>query len=272
MLSENGISNSSSCDVTRSKYTRLPNCLNELLFGEYIEDWLMTQQERMALINLLDRIKPECSIEIGTLHGGSLSAISKFSQKVYALDCDPSCKERLSGIFPNVELITGYSNDTLPPLLDNLQQMGVPVEFVLIDASHTTEGVKQDIENLIKYVPLKPLYIAIHDSFMPECRKGMLDADWASSPYVHFVEIDFIPGRFNSDKNEDSYRKMTCGLAIAFMSPLKREKELKLLVDGELPFNILKQNSSHKKSITRYATSAFRKKLGSVKRKIKSYL
>ena len=207
----------------------------------------MTQQERMALINLLDRIKPECSIEIGTLHGGSLSAISKFSQKVYALDCDPSCKERLSGIFPNVELITGYSNDTLPPLLDNLQQMGV-------------------------YVPLKPLYIAIHDSFMPECRKGMLDADWASSPYVHFVEIDFIPGRFNSDKNEDSYRKMTCGLAIAFMSPLKREKELKLLVDGELPFNILKQNSSHKKSITRYATSAFRKKLGSVKRKIKSYL
>lgn len=272
MSSGNRGSNSSSFDVARSRYTRLPKCLNELLFGEYIEDWLMTQQERMAVINLLDKIKPECSIEIGTMHGGSLSAISKFSQKVYSLDCDPSSKEKLSEIFPNVEFLTGYSNDTLPPLLDNLQQMGIPVEFALIDASHTAEGVKQDIENLIKYVPLKPLYIVIHDSFMPMCRKGIMDADWASSPYVHFVEVDFIPGRFNSDKNKDSYREMTCGLAIALMAPVKREKELNLLVDGELPFNILKQNSIHKKSIIRDATSAFRKKLGRVKSKIRSYV
>ncbi len=48
----------SGCDISRSTYTRLPNCLNELLFGEYIEDWLMTQQERMAVISLLERVKP----------------------------------------------------------------------------------------------------------------------------------------------------------------------------------------------------------------------
>jgi hypothetical protein len=239
--------------------------LNELLFGEYIEDWLMTQQERMAVISLLERIKPECAIELGTLHGGSLSAIARFSKKVYTLDCDPVSKEKLADKFPNVEFVIGYSTDTLPPLLEKLQKEGTPVEFALIDASHTAEGVKKDIENLIKYVPQKPLYIVIHDSFMPECRQGMMQADWASSPYVHFVEIDFIPGKFNSDPTDGSYRQMTCGLAVAMMLPTKREGELSFLVEGELPFDILKKNSVHRESL-------IRKTLGRVKRKIKNLL
>ena len=265
MSSVSTVQYQSGCNVNRSRYTRLPNCLNDLLFGEYIEDWLMTQQERMAVISLLERIKPECAIEVGTLHGGSLSAIAKFSKKVYTLDCDPDSKEKLADKFPNVEFVTGYSNDTLPPLLEKLQKEGTPIEFVLIDASHTTEGVKQDIENLIKYVPQKPLCIVIHDSFMPECRQGMIQANWASSPYVHFVEIDFIPGRFNSDPAERSYRKMTCGLAVAMMLPVKREGELSFLIDGGLQFEILKKNSIHRKS-------AIRKILGRVKRKIKNLM
>lgn len=233
--------------VTRSTYTRLPNCLNDLLFGEYIEDWLMTQQERMALICLLEKIRPEVAIELGTLYGGSLSAISKFSKKVYSLDIDPRSVQELTGRFPNVEYVVGNSTDTLPPLLNKLQKSGEAVEFALVDASHSTEGVKRDIENLIRYVPKKPFYIVVHDSFMPKCRQGMIAADWASSPYVHFVELDFIPGRFNSDPTEDSYRRMTCGLAIAMMLPVKREGELSFLADGQLPFDILKNNSAHKR-------------------------
>ena len=100
---------------------------------------------------------------------------------------------------------------------------------------------------------------------MPECRQGMIQANWASSPYVHFVEIDFIPGRFNSDPAERSYRKMTCGLAVAMMLPVKREGELSFLIDGGLQFEILKKNSIHRKS-------AIRKILGRVKRKIKNLM
>ena len=219
----------------------------------------------MAVISLLDRIRPECALEIGTLSGGSLSAISKFSQKVYSLDIDPSCKEKLQTKFPNVEFVIGYSNETLPPLLEKLQREGPPIEFALIDASHSAKGVKQDIENLIKYVPQKPLYIVIHDSFMPECRRGMMEADWASSPYVHFVEIDFIPGRFNADPSEkDSYRKMTCGLAIAMMLPIKRSGQLSFLVDGALPFDILLKNSMHRKSAYVKFKSAIKRGLGRV--------
>ncbi len=265
MPSENNTKYQSERDVSRSMYTRLPNCLNNLLFGEYIEDWLMTQQERMAVISLLERVRPECAIEIGTLHGGSLSAIAKYSKKVYTLDCNHDSKEALAKAFRNVEFVTGFSSDTLPPLLEKLQKEGTPVEFALIDASHTAAGVKQDIENLIKYVPQKPFYIVIHDSFMPECRQGMMQADWASSPYVHFVEIDFIPGRFNSEPGEKSYRKMTCGLAVAMMLPVKREGELSFLVDGALPFDILKKHSVHGKHSVKEIP-------GIIKRKIRKFL
>ena len=112
----------------------------------------------------------------------------------------------------------------------------------------------------------------IHDSFMPKCRKGMMEADWASSPYVHVVEIDFIPGRFNSDPAESSYRKMSCGLAVAMMPSVKREGELSLLVDGELPFNILRKNSRHKNSLIAEIKSAVGKALGSAKRKVNNLL
>lgn len=253
------------CDVERSTYTRLPNSFNNFLFGEYIEEWLMTQQERMAIINLLDRIRPECSVELGTLYGGSLSAISRFSKKVYTLDIDASCRDNLKDKFKNVEFIVGNTRETLPVLLKKLQQEKSPIEFVLIDASHETKGIKKDIENVIQYVPEKPLFIVIHDSFMPNCRKGILEADWNSSPYVHLVEVDFIPGRFNSDSAHKSYRKMTCGLAIAMMLPLKRKGQLNILVDGELPYNLLKKESIHQESF-------INKTLTRVKWKIKSLL
>ena len=99
-----------------------------------------------------------------------------------------------------------------------------------------------------------------------------MEANWASSPYVHFVEIDFIPGRFNSDPTEGGYRKMTCGLAIALMLPVKRKGELSFLVDGALPFDILKQRSIHRKSIIQDTKSTVRKVLAKVKLKVKNIL
>ena len=39
------------------------------------------------------------------------------------------------------------------------------------------------------------MFIAVHDSGNPECRRGISSASWASSPYVHSVELDFVPGQ-----------------------------------------------------------------------------
>lgn len=258
-------------DLKPSQYTQLPVCINDLLFSDYIEDWYMTQQERCMLITLLEKIKPECAIEVGTLFGGSLSLISKFSKKVYSLDIDPECKNKLSDKFPNVEFITGNSLETLPALIQELQENEVPVEFALIDASHTRDGVKKDIENLLAYKPLKPFYIVIHDSFMPECRQGMIDADWSKSPYVHLVELDFVPGRFNiNHKDPANHKKMTCGLAIALMLPVERSGDVKMQAYGQLPFDILLENSIHKQSL-KSTLKKVKRKTGKAVKKFKSY-
>lgn len=258
-------------DFEKSKYTQLPNCINDLLFDDYIEDWYMTQQERCTLITLLNKIKPEHAIEVGTLFGGSLSLISRFSNHVYSLDIDPACREKLSGQFANVEFITGDSNTTLPQLVKQLQDDEIPLEFALIDASHTREGVRNDIENLLEYKPIKPFYIVIHDSFMPNCRLGMAEANWAKSPYVHLVELDFVPGRFNVDENDPvNHKKMTCGLAIALLLPFKRTGDIKMLAHEELPYNILKDNSIHSDSFMKTFKTT-KRKVGRAVNKFKRY-
>lgn len=221
---------------------RLPNSIEEALFNDYyLEEWCMTEAERCTLIMLLNKIRPECSIEIGTYRGGSLSALSRFSKKVYALDIDPGCSKRLGEKFGNVEFITGPSQETLPPLLEQLLQTGVGLEFVLVDGDHSRNGIKRDIENLLAFRPNRTLYVIIHDSFNPECRQGMLEADWAGSPYVHFVEIDFVPGHFPS--HPDYYRQMWCGFALVLFFPKERKKLLKINSNEELLFQTVLKHS-----------------------------
>ena len=83
----------------------------------------------------------------------------------------------------NVEFVTGPSAQTLPALIERLQESGEPVEFVLIDADHTAAGVRGDVESVLRYRPTKrPLYVVMHDSFNPECRRGMKEAPWETNP------------------------------------------------------------------------------------------
>lgn len=216
---------------------KMPGNLQEALFGEYIPEWYMTDAERSCLIMLLREIRPEVSIEIGTFNGGSLSVLSRFSKQVYTFDIDPTSRERFGQRFPNVEFITGRSQDTLPPLLNRLATENAPLEFVLIDGDHSRNGVRDDIENLLRYKPVKPLFVVMHDSFNPDCRQGMLDAKWAASPYVHSVELDFVPGRLSlfADKS----LQMWCGFALALMLPIGRSAALEIHANDDLLFRTI---------------------------------
>ena len=227
-----------------------PRSISEALFGGYIrcdlvDEWEMTNASRCALIMLLSEIRPECAIEIGTARGGSLSVISRFSKKVYTLDRDPTCRERLGSKFPNVEFITGRSQETLPALLERIQGAGADLGFVLIDAGHSRDEVKQDIENLLRFRPSRPLYVLIHDSFHPSCRRGIVEANWADSPYVHFVELDFVSGIFPGEtySTPEHYRQMWDGFALALMLPVERKNVLIINVFQELLFQTVLPHS-----------------------------
>jgi len=121
----------------------------------------------------------------------------------------------------------------------------IPVDFVLIDGDHSAEGIKRDVELLLSYVPMKPLFVMMHDSFNPECRRGMLEVDWEKSPYVQWVDIDFIPGRLIDDGGPTS-GEMRGGLALAYLIPTARQGPLDLNCSARVMYEIAKNSDDIK--------------------------
>jgi hypothetical protein len=190
----------------------------ELLYpGCLTENWQMNDSERLALTALLHRFKPRCCIEIGTFKGGSLSLISQYAERVFSIDIDPSIPERFS-YFNNVSFRTGFSQDVLPVLFNELDQQNIPVDFILIDGDHSAAGVKRDLELVFQYIPKAPLFVMMHDGFNPECRRGMREADWASAKYLRWVDIDFIPGRL-VESGGGGHGELWGGLGCAYFEP-----------------------------------------------------
>ena len=170
--------------------------------------WMMSPAEQAALVFLLEHLRPKVAIEIGTRFGGSLQVLAQFCDRVYSLDVDPEVPQRLEGKYSNVEYLIGLSDQTLPPLIDRLQREGAELSFALVDGDHSTEGVRRDIDNLLRFRPTIPFYIIMHDSFMPCCRDGLKQANWSANPHIHAVELDFVPGIVNP---APKFRNELCG-------------------------------------------------------------
>ena len=189
--------------------------------------WQMTNAERFALQGLLQRLKPALSIEIGTYKGGSLQVLSSCSGKVISIDINPDVGRQLSGKFNNVEFLAGDSTEILPKLVEQLNRDQSPVGFVLIDGDHSAEGVRRDIEFLLALKPLQRMVVIMHDSFNPVCRQGMRMAAWESSPYVSYVELDFIPGIYHLEAHDTAdARTMWGGFGCAVLEPQPRKHNL----------------------------------------------
>jgi len=197
------------------------------VFDQLALEWQMTRCEKFAFAALLEESKPQVAIEVGTYRGGSLQVISKYAQKVYSLDINAESQKALAPLFSNVDFKVGDSKEMLPDLVQQIQSKGENVGFILIDGEHTSNGVRRDINAVLQIKPQRPIYLVMHDSFNPECRRGMLAADWQSCPFVHFVEIDFVPGVFHFDAFDTAQAKsMWGGLALAQLLPTQRTEPL----------------------------------------------
>lgn len=197
--------------------------------------WMMSPAEQIVLIFLLAGIRPKVAIEIGTSFGGSLQAISKYSEHVYSIDIDPDIPKRLQGRFPNVTFLTGASAVVLPPLIERLNRERAEVGFVLVDGDHSTDGVRNDIDTVLAIEPRCALYVAMHDSFNQECRAGLKLAALDENPYVHAVELDFVPGRVNP---MPAFRgQLWGGIAVSILSPDLRVGNLSITERSGLTFS-----------------------------------
>jgi len=208
-----------------------PHCL--------LENWQMNESERIAISGLLARHRPFCSIEVGTYHGGSLSVISQYSRTVFSIDIDAAVPSRLA--FPNVNFLIGQSGLILPILLRELDDAGTSVEFILIDGDHSASGVAADIASVLAYVPKRPLFVLLHDSFNPDCRRGMSEAAWDSSPYCHWIDLDFVPGRIVETPGPFQ-GDLWGGLAAAYFCPAPRTTKLQISKTADKMFQFLLSN------------------------------
>lgn len=208
--------------------------------------WQMTNCERFALQDLLRRIKPEVAVEIGTYRGGSLQVIAHFAKRVISVDIDPSVPERLAGRFPNVTYSVGDSKEVLPAVIDSLNAEGANVGFFLIDGDHSTKGVRRDVEAVLRYRPKGPCVIIMHDSFNPACREGIRTAEWAASPYVQWVDLDFVPGIYHQHAYDTAdARTMWGGFASAYLTPEPRAQGLVVRESQRGLFEAVKAVSAH---------------------------
>jgi hypothetical protein len=155
-------------------------------------DWQMSYGERAALEGLLSQLQPRLAIEIGTAEGGSLGRIAEHSAEVHSFDLvepHPGVRE-----LPNVTLHTGDSHRLLPELLARLADEGRNVDFVLVDGDHSSEGVCQDVRDLLDSRAIGRTIIVIHDTINETVRAGLERVRYEAYPKVAYVELDFVAG------------------------------------------------------------------------------
>lgn len=201
--------------------------------------WMMSSWEKHTFISLLTALKPDAAIEIGNASGGSLQVLNKLVPKVFALDIYPEVQEPLKKMFPDVHYITGKSWEVLPDLLKKIADEKIKLGFILIDGDHTPEGVRNDINAILRnYKPICRLVILFHDSFNPDCRKGILQAGWTDCPFVHYVDIDYIPGTYVNDLYNGKIQQKTMwgGFCMAVLETTERKETLKILQSSKTLF------------------------------------
>lgn len=233
--------------------------IHQALGQKSLRYWMMSPAEQVAMVFLLEHLRPKVAIEIGTRFGGSLQVLSRFCERVYSLDIDPEVPQRLEGKHPNVEYLIGPSDQTLPSLIDRLQREKAELSFALVDGDHSTEGVRKDIDNLLRLRPSIPFYIIMHDSFNPTCRDGLRQASWSANPYVHAVELDFVSGTVNP---APSFRNQPWGgLALGILLPHERRGRFEITARAELTLQTAMASLNPRRSLLRRAIGKARRML-----------
>jgi hypothetical protein len=176
--------------------------MNELQekIGILNPDWLMSTREKLGLIGLLHCLKPKKVLELGYHRGGATKWLSELSEQVISVDVNKFVS-KATNLFHNVE---AWNCPTLEAA-SRIKKENLFFDLAIIDADHSRNAVSADINGIINHSDI----ILMHDSFNPNCRKGMLDA--LQNQKSHAYYLDFIP---SVSKNDGLWG----GLAIAWKS------------------------------------------------------
>ena len=176
--------------------------MNELQkkIGIQNPDWLMSSREKLGLIGLLHCLKPKKVLELGYHRGGATEWLSQFSEQVITVDVNEFVADA-PNLFHNVE---AWNCPTLEAT-SRIKKEKLFFDLAIIDADHSRKAVSADINGIIEHSDI----ILMHDSFNPDCRKGMIDALKKQNSHAYY--LDFITSISKSDG-------LWGGLAIAWKS------------------------------------------------------
>ncbi|HTX64307.1 MAG TPA: class I SAM-dependent methyltransferase [Opitutaceae bacterium] len=226
----------------------------------------MSHGERSALLQILRCSQPVSALEVGTAHGGSLEQIRQFAQLTYSIDIDPGVRTRLAPEMPNVEFLTGDSAELIGVALQRCAERRQPPGFALIDGDHRYAGVQADIHALLRHQPSCPLWVLLHDSTNPECRRGIAEARWGDNPHVHLVDLDFVTGTTSNDAHLEG--QMWGGLALALLLPEPRGGALEIAASASKNFRVLYGASVHSPISWQHWRQILLSKWGGVRRRL----
>jgi len=181
-----------------------------------IESWEMELSERMIFTYILQMIKPDLSLEIGSRKGGSLGVISRLSKHVHVIDIDETIPSRLS-YFSNVKFHIGDSREVLPDLLEKYDSLGRFPDFIHIDGAHDCEGAYSDIHHILSIVPSHEIFVLMHDSFNQNVRRAIKKLNLENYLYLTYANIDFISGVLHTKKENPN--ELWGGFALFIISP-----------------------------------------------------
>ena len=201
--------------------------------------WDMSRVERMAFQHLLGNLQPSIALEVGTGDGGSLQAIMQYADEAISIDVNMDTQTNLQKLdgFNGVEFIAGDSARVLPELVQLINTNQLNVNFVYIDGDQSTAGAQSDFEAALKIVPKQTTCIVMHNSFLPQVRRALLNVNWQQSPHVHYVDIDYVQGAYVP--MEYGACKLIGGLAVALLKPEPRTEALDVYRSYDHAFNML---------------------------------
>ena len=201
--------------------------------------WEMSRVERMAFQHLLGNLQPTIALEVGTGDGGSLQAIMQYANEAISIDVDIAKQTSLQKLpcFNGVEFIAGESAKVLPEVVQLINKSQLNVNFVYIDGDQSTVGAQRDFEAALKIIPKQTTCIVMHNSFLPQVRRAMLNVNWQENAHVHYVDIDYVQGAYVP--MEYGACKLIGGLAVALLKPEPRTEALDIYRSYDHAYNML---------------------------------
>lgn len=143
----------------------------------------LSPREQVLLYALVFGLAPRRVLEVGVMHGGGSriihAALSDLGRGVLvALDMAPQLRIEWDSIADRATLLVGKSPDDLARAMEIA---GGPFDFVFLDGNHSVEGVKRDLDGLMR-VTARGAVILAHDAHYWEVARAFDEAIRSGMP------------------------------------------------------------------------------------------